>query len=56
MTINERLFTAGLIEAFETAITVRDRAEMIRILTEVDVEEPAWSADTILQNPSRYGR
>jgi len=28
---------------------------MIRILSEVDVDDAAWSADTILQNPEKYG-
>lgn len=55
MTVNERLFAADLIEAFGAAITARNRAEMIRLLTSVDVDEPAWSADTILQDPKRYG-
>jgi hypothetical protein len=55
MTVNERLFVAGLMDAFEAAALARDRSEMIRILTEVDVEGAAWSADTILQDPKRYG-
>jgi hypothetical protein len=28
---------------------------MIRILTAVDVDDPAWSTDTMLQNPEKYG-
>jgi len=51
MTVNERLFEAGLVEAFDAAARARDRSEMIRILSEVDVDDAAWSADTILQNP-----
>jgi len=55
MTVNERLFEAGLVEAFDAAARARDRSEMIRILSEVDVDDAAWSADTILQNPEKYG-
>lgn len=44
--MNERLFNAGLIDAYDAAKTARDRAEMIRLLTEVEVEEPAWLVDT----------
>lgn len=55
MTLNERLFAAGLIEAFDAAKRTRDRAEMIRLLTDVDVDDAAWSADTILETPARIG-
>jgi hypothetical protein len=55
MTVNERLFEAGLVEAFKTAARARNRSEMIRILSDVDVEDAAWSADTILKQPDKYG-
>ncbi len=55
MTVNERLFDAGLMEAFDAAARVRDRAEMIRLLTDVHVEDAASSADTILEAPEHYG-
>ncbi len=55
MTVNEPLFEAGLMDAFETAARARDRSEMIRVLTQLDVEGAAWSADTILKNPTKYG-
>jgi len=55
MTVNERLFEAGLIEAFDAAAKARDRSEMIRILTEVEVLGAEVSTDTILANPARYG-
>lgn len=55
MTVNECLFGAGLVEAFDAAARARDRAEMIRILNKVEVEDAARSADTILKNPQRYG-
>ena len=55
MTINERLFAAGLTDAFGSAARSRDRAEMIRILEQVDAPDAAYSADTILGDPERYG-
>ena len=55
MTVNERLFDAGLMEAFDAAATAKDRAEMVRLLREVDVEDAALSADTILKDAQRYG-
>jgi hypothetical protein len=55
MTVNERLFEAGLIEAFDAAVRQRNRADIIRILTDVEVEDVAWSADAILREPEKYG-
>lgn len=55
MTPNERLFDAGLIHAFDAAARARGRAEMVRLLIEVDVEDADRSADTILERPERYG-
>jgi hypothetical protein len=55
MTINERLYAAGLTGAFGAAARSRDRAEMIRILDQVDAPDAAYSADTILGDPERYG-
>ena len=56
MTVNERLFTAHLIDAYDAATRAGDRTELIRILTEIEVEDAAWCADTRLQNPERYAR
>jgi hypothetical protein len=57
MTVNERLFTAGLLESFDSAARARNRAEMISILLRVQLSEKdaAWSVDTILANPRSYG-
>jgi hypothetical protein len=55
MTVNERMFEAGLMQAFDAAARDRDRAEMIRILTDVDLEDAASTADAILGSPERYG-
>ncbi len=55
MTVNERLFDAGLMERFEAAAISRDRAEMIRLLTVVAVDDADLSADAILRKPELYG-
>jgi hypothetical protein len=54
MTVNERLFDAGLLEAYQTAARARDRVEMIRILENV-VDDAPRTADTVLRNPVKYG-
>jgi hypothetical protein len=55
MTVNERLFAAGLLEDFDEAARRRDRRKMIVILTQVAIDTPERTADTILQNPETYG-
>jgi hypothetical protein len=51
MTVSERLFDAGLLQAFNAAVRQRNRAELIRLLTYVEVEDAAYSADAILKSP-----
>jgi hypothetical protein len=41
MTVNERLFDAGLVDAFDAAANARDRARMISILSKVDLADQA---------------
>jgi len=55
MTVNERLWAANLIGAFDAAAKARDRTSMVDILSRVAVSDPEASVDTILANPSRYG-
>lgn len=57
MTVNERLYAAGLMDDFDVAARGRDRMEMISILVRVDLSEAgaAESADTILATPQKYG-
>ncbi|MDM1044971.1 hypothetical protein HX004_07835 [Myroides sp. 1354] len=49
MTINERLYTKGLINAFDRAIVQRDVEKIIEILSEVEVEDE-HSIQHILQS------
>jgi len=57
MTVNERLFHASLLDAFDAAAKTRDRVQMIALLTQVALprEEAERIADTILASPAFYG-
>jgi hypothetical protein len=57
MTVNERLFTLGLLDQFDDAVRAGDRSLMITILEKVELGEPAEKiAEAILADPARYGR
>jgi hypothetical protein len=57
MTLNERLYAAGLLDAFDAAVERGDKDEVIRLLQEVRLsrQDAQWSADTLFANPGRYG-
>ena len=57
MTVNERLFDAGLLAEFKTAIGSGDRSSAIALLKRVAMTESsaAGTVDAVLANPSRYG-
>ena len=57
MTVNERLFVARRVGAFDAAINAGDREKAIEILGEVDMtaDDAAWTVDTTLANPTKYG-
>jgi hypothetical protein len=56
MTTNERLFEADLWQAFDEAVRRRDRAAIIAVLDQVELENQSGHiADTILANPKFYG-
>ncbi len=55
MMLNERLFAAGLLDAFDDAARRRDRSQMIDLLRRVEVKTPEWSVNTILDHPEKYG-
>ena len=57
MTVNERLFSVGLLDQFDDAVRVGDKAQMIAILGRVDLGDQAEQiAETVLAHPTRYGR
>lgn len=57
MTGNERLFNAGLLEAWDRAFKARNRAAMIAIYCQVEVpeDEAVKCIDSMLANPAKYG-
>jgi hypothetical protein len=57
MTTNERLFAAGLLSAWDEALSARDRAKMIQVLRAVDFSatDAEEIVDTVLASPELYG-
>jgi len=57
MTVNERLFHAGLLDNFDIAAKNRDQKAMMDILSKVELSESQAkeTTDTIIDNPSKYG-
>jgi hypothetical protein len=57
MTVNERLFTLGLLGEFDILARRRARDEMVVLLkrAELSDSDAAACADTILANPTKYG-
>ena len=57
MTVNERLYEAGLMKSFDKAVRRRNRAEIVEVLLQVELspEQAAETTDAILSDPTRYG-
>ena len=57
MTVNERLSVSDQFAAWDAAIVRGDRARMIEILMAVELtaEQAAFTADTTLANPEKFG-
>jgi hypothetical protein len=57
MTVNERLYVAGLLAAWEAAANSRNRDRMIELLCDVELSssEAEKIADAVLADPKRYG-
>ncbi|MDR3412988.1 MAG: hypothetical protein P4L87_18895 [Formivibrio sp.] len=56
MTVNERLYDAGIMDAWDIAAVSRDRDRMIELLGIVELSEQAESiTDKLLADPKRYG-
>jgi hypothetical protein len=56
MTVNERLYAANLLSAWDAAAKARDRDRMIGILEAVELgDQAATTADAVLSDPRRYG-
>jgi hypothetical protein len=57
MTVNERLFACGLLDAWGEAARNRDRSQMIALLiqTAIEREQAERTTDAVLNNPEMYG-
>ncbi len=57
MTVNERLYAADLLDAYEAAAMNRDRTTMIAILVRAEMtpEQSVQTTDAILADPKKYG-
>ena len=57
MTVNERLYQAGLMDQFEAAILAKSKEDAISILqqTELPIEAATETVTVILKNPGKYG-
>jgi hypothetical protein len=56
VTLNERLFVAGLLHEWDAAVQARDRNRMIELLRKVDLPNDAEPiSDKVLANPRFYG-
>lgn len=57
MTLNERLYAAGLLDAFDAAVERGDKDEVASLLQRVHLspDDALWSAEALLANPGRYG-
>jgi hypothetical protein len=56
MTVNERLYFAGLFDKWDAACLARDRDAMLAIMAQVDLAEAGRATvDAVLANPAKYG-
>jgi hypothetical protein len=57
MTVNERLYSLGLIDQFDGAAKTRNRQRMIEVLLQCafSQEQSEQTADAVLKNPATYG-
>lgn len=55
MTVNERLFEAGILDQWVNAARRRNRDAMIELLRRVKVASPERTADAIISNLQKYG-
>jgi hypothetical protein len=57
MTVNERLYTLGLLSEFDAAARRQDRRTMLEMLLQAELSESdaASCVDAIFADPKRYG-
>ena len=57
MSVNERLFHLGLLNAFDAAVKLRQHSELVHLLVSAQLTESQaiQTATAVLENPKRYG-
>ena len=50
MTLNERLYAAGILAEWDAAVSSGDRAALLRMLSQVEAGSPHQIADAILRS------
>jgi hypothetical protein len=57
MTVNERLFEFGLIDAFDAAVNSRNREQAISVLIRAKLsrEQASQTVNAVFADPKRYG-
>jgi hypothetical protein len=55
MTVNERLWSAKMIDQWDVAVKARDSDAMLAILSSLYVAAPQRTVDAVLADPGRYG-
>lgn len=57
MTVNERLYSFGLMDQFDSAIQRRDEAKAISILMEAELnaQSAKETVEAIMKSPGEYG-
>ncbi|TMA71289.1 MAG: hypothetical protein E6J67_23240 [Deltaproteobacteria bacterium] len=57
MTVNERLFAAGLLDDFDAAVMRWDKEAVLNLLQKVEMspDEALETADALFANPEFYG-
>lgn len=57
MSVNERLFACGLLDAWDEAVMNRDRPQMIALLLQTAIarDQAERTTDAVLENPKTYG-
>jgi hypothetical protein len=58
MTVNERLFVAGLLNQFDDAVRAGDRDKLVslHVMVQIEPEGAEITADKVLSHPNRFGR
>ena len=57
MTMNERLYTAGIADKFDAAVRRKDKTVLMELLAQIEIpaRQSQETIDLIFGNPAKYG-